>query len=297
MDSRPNRLSEVFGFIGGLIAAPLFGITSYLREARTFHPEGVCYRATARSVAALPALEPMAQRLLGGGLVRLSGAVWKGGRERHDALGFAVRFGELGMERASLTTPARGDQDLLFVTSRRLWTLPLAFFTTDQHDFLRNDYYALTPFEVEGVGRVELRISPRRVAAEGNSRRARLASAVERGEAVFTLEVSMLDQPDRAWRPVVEIQLTEKADVDQTALRFSPFRDGRGIVPRGFVNAMRPAVYAASQYARPKYSSIEPATVAVHPVPATRPRRLRSTARATSRREKRPEDRPTSTEH
>ncbi|MEO8183439.1 MAG: hypothetical protein ABI895_31785 [Deltaproteobacteria bacterium] len=40
-------------------------------------------------------------------------------------------------------------------------------------------------------------------------------------------------------------------DLDQEALRFDPFRAGRGVTPVGFVHALRRATYLASQRARP----------------------------------------------
>ena len=54
------------------------------------------------------------------------------------------------------------------------------------------------------------------------------------------------------WVPVARIELRERADVNQEALAFSPFRDGRGIVPRGLVHALRRRVYPSSQRARPR---------------------------------------------
>jgi hypothetical protein len=40
-------------------------------------------------------------------------------------------------------------------------------------------------------------------------------------------------------------------DLDQEALRFDPFRAGRGIVPVGFVQWVRRLTYASSQRLRP----------------------------------------------
>jgi hypothetical protein len=42
-------------------------------------------------------------------------------------------------------------------------------------------------------------------------------------------------------------------ELDQEALRFDPFRDGRGITPVGFVHSMRKLTYLASQRARPHH--------------------------------------------
>jgi len=55
------------------------------------------------------------------------------------------------------------------------------------------------------------------------------------------------------WDPIATLVLDGPSRLDQEALRFDPFRDGRGIHPVGFVHAMRRWVYAASQWARPAH--------------------------------------------
>ncbi len=47
------------------------------------------------------------------------------------------------------------------------------------------------------------------------------------------------------------ITLAHRARVDDEALRFRPFRTGRGLKPRGFVHALRRGVYKVSQWSRP----------------------------------------------
>jgi hypothetical protein len=49
---------------------------------------------------------------------------------------------------------------------------------------------------------------------------------------------------------VARIDLDQPVELDDRALRFDPFRSGAGIVPVGFVHAIRRAAYAASQHAR-----------------------------------------------
>jgi hypothetical protein len=51
--------------------------------------------------------------------------------------------------------------------------------------------------------------------------------------------------------PVARVVLLERAILDQERLRFSPFRDGKGISPVGFVSGLRRATYLLSQLARP----------------------------------------------
>jgi hypothetical protein len=227
--------------MAGWLLAPVTGTLSLLRRARMFHPEGAVYQAR---VEPLPGPFPgLAKRLEGPALARLSTAWWRGGKEWMDALGVAVRLG-----RDPGVQPRPGDQDLLFATIRHPWTLMLAPLTTEQHDFLANDYYAVAPFDVSGVGRTKLRLvasRPRRLRA--TERDARLREAVERGEASFRLELRVEDR----WVQVARLVLLEPAVLDQETLRFSPFRDGKGLTPRGFVHGLRRATYLFSQAARP----------------------------------------------
>jgi hypothetical protein len=51
----------------------------------------------------------------------------------------------------------------------------------------------------------------------------------------------------RGYAAVARLALLSVEDVEQDHLRFSPFRTGRGVVPRGFVHALRRGAYAASQ--------------------------------------------------
>ena len=238
--------AERAGIWAGWLLAPLTGTLSLLRRARMFHPEGAVYRARVEAVEGPWSM--LGRRLEGPALARLSTAWWRSGKEWLDALGIALRLGrDPGAE------AQRGDQDLLFATIRSPWTTPFAPLTTEQHDFLANDYYAVSPFDVAGVGRAKLRLvsaRPRRLRAQ--NRGARLAEAVDRGEAWLRLELQIA----KRWEPVARIVLVEPAQVDQERLRFSPFRDGKGISPRGFVHGLRRATYLLSQVARPLRSGV-----------------------------------------
>jgi len=239
-DSKP---AELAGAALGWMISPVFALTSALRHARTFHPSGEVYAAevTPAGDAALGAT------LRGPALVRFSSALWKGPQERIDALGCALR-----LRRTADPSPVADadDQDLLFATIRRPWTTALAPLTTDVHDFLGNDYYAVSPFDVPGVGRGYLRLRPTAPSGAPHEPRAqRLRAAVARGDAGMQLEVRRAWH--RRWVPVALVTLRAPVDIDQDRLRFWPFRTGRGIVPRGAVHALRRGVYTLSQWARP----------------------------------------------
>ncbi len=242
--------AELVGLLLGGLLAPVTGLTSFFRRARTFHPEGQVFRARVEAAVSSGPLAPVAARLEGDALVRLSTALWRGGREWVDALGLAIRF-----RRSPQVSPdaAPDDQDLLFATIRSPWTTLIAPLSTEPHDFLSNDYYAVSPFAVVGLdflGKVKWRLVSAGPSFGNGNRAERLASAVEAGTAVFQLEARGLGLRHR-WHKVATVRLKEAVAIDQAALRFSPFRTGRGIEPRGFIHALRHATYAASQSLRP----------------------------------------------
>ncbi len=246
------RASEALGRAVGGVLSPITGEASLLRQARIFHPDGVVFRADVRPLVREGEVGELAQRLAGPALVRLSSAWWRHEKELPDVLGIAVRF--CGREPTTTTseTSAR-DQDLLFATFRHIWTLPLAPLTTNQHDFLANDYHAILPFYVLGLGRVKFRLLPMRQKGTEGSRRERLSQAVVAGNAVLRLEVRQRfpSRPTLSrWEGVAVIDLQERSLVDQEALAFTPFHAGRGIMPVGPFQMIRAATYAASRTGR-----------------------------------------------
>jgi hypothetical protein len=236
--------SETAGTFVGWLLAPVTGAISGIRRARMFHPDGVVYGARVEALAGTP-WGAVAARLAGPALVRLSTAWWRGGRELPDALGVAIRF--RGTDEPS-AEPAPGDQDLLLATIRHPWTLPFAPLTTHVHDFLDNDYYGVSPFAVDGAGLVYLRAVASRTNAGGDNRGERLARAVADGSAWLRLEAR--ERGRTGWQPIAEIHLIAPVAIDQQALRFWPFRNARGLTPRGFVHALRRGTYLASQRVR-----------------------------------------------
>jgi hypothetical protein len=208
---------EALGRYIGDAWAPWLEKISAARHARTFHPDGTVYAAevSADPDSPFPALS---ERLEGPALARLSAALWKGAPRWFDVLGIALRFGD--------------DQDLLFATIRSPFTLPFAPITTDTRDHAANLYWAVSPFEVEGEGRLKFRLR-----------------AATRDGVLWTLEARRVFH--WGYHPLAHIMLTRIADeVDQDVLRFDPYRDGLGITPSGLVHAIRPAAYAGSQRGR-----------------------------------------------
>ncbi len=214
-----------------------------------FHPEGLLFSGELEVVAGGP-YEQIASQLGRTVLARLSGALRRGGRESLDVLGIGLR-----MHRGhKLKTHAIAtDQDLLFATIRSPLTLGLAPFTTSSHDFFDNRYYAVSPFAIEGMHRVELRLSPVMRPEHEGSRAEKLRAAVAAGEAKF--ELAARKTLHFGWEPIARITLLKESELDQETLRFDPFQNGAGIVPVGVVNTIRKLVYPASQAGRPDHEA------------------------------------------
>ena len=242
-------LGEHLGRFAGLLFAPLTGAFSLLRHARMFHPEGVVYTSDVEAASDTP-WPAVAARLAGPALIRVSTAWWRDGRELPDALGLAIRFRRRVQPAPE---PDDGDQDLLLATIRHPWTTAFAPLTTHVHDFLDNDYYGVSPFFVDGIGFVYLRAVGSRPHPTGCDRGERLADAVADGTASWRIEARTASQ--RQWHPLAELRPRAEAQIDQAALRFWPFREGRGLRPRGFVHALRRAAYRASWALRPHRSA------------------------------------------
>ena len=202
-------LTGLAGGAAGLLLAPLFGIGSYLRQARFFHPRGVCYRADVQPAAG--PLHALGARLGPAALVRLSGAWWRS-REWPDVLGIALRF-----QASPGAVPTDGDQDLLLATIPLPVLTPVAPLWTNVHDFLDNTYYGVSPFEVTAIGSLRFRLRPAAPAPAGTDRNRRLAAAAAAGTAVLQLQAQ--DAPGATFYPVAELRLTTELAVDQEALR------------------------------------------------------------------------------
>lgn len=247
-----GALPTTLGRIAGWAMAPFFGVVSFARHARTFHPRGPIYHAFVRVDDRAPVhIANIARRLAGPALVRFSGALWKHAEDVQDVLGCAIRLRRNDEE---TPVPAADDQDLLFATIRRPYTMPFSPLSTNVEDYLANDYFAVSPFDVGLERRIYLRIHPehRSIQPKG-TRSEKLARDVVKGDARLNLEYGF--EPFGPWLPLATVGLKRVAHIDGEALRFRPFRAGRGVRPRGFVHALRTGVYAMSQWARPSLAA------------------------------------------
>ena len=242
-------MREALGSVVGAMGAGPVALSSALRRARTFHPRGVLATGHLEPFSSVAAMAT-SERFVGHALVRLSGALSKGDAQTHEVLGIGLRISDHMIRSAD---PAAGDQDLTFATIVSPLMLPIAGVTTRSDDFLANKFWGVAPFRIEGVGRVKLRLSPMVVAdMQREARRERLERAIAERRACFLVEMRHTMQ--LPWEPLATLVLDGLSRIDQEALRFDPFRAGRGIEPVGFVHAVRKYVYRASQWARPAYT-------------------------------------------
>ncbi|MCY0986558.1 hypothetical protein OV203_05475 [Nannocystis sp. ILAH1] len=241
-------IQNYIGRVLGVAMAPLAFVASAVRRDRIFHPDGVLYRAEVKPDAQHGALKPLAKRLGGAALVRLSGALWRWpqGRRRPDLLGVALRV------RGNDETTVRllpGDQDLSFVTATTVLRRPISTFATDAGDFLDNSYHSIFPYLLDDLGRVYLRLVPLQPAPAGADRNQRLALAVTKEKATLRLELQAAALGDD-WHSLATIDLREHLEVDEDAFELHPGTSAMGLVPDGLMQSARPEIYAASEAGR-----------------------------------------------
>ena len=229
-------LREALGTICGYIIGLFMGLISALRMARIFHPRGILFEAKVES------LRPEILSFYDNALVRLSSALWKK-KEWTDILGLAIRFYHPKSKRL--------DQDLLFATFKYVWELPLKFFTSHHHNFLDNQYYSVLPFRMNPEVVCRFKVTAESIHNKSlKNREDQIIWAQRRHRANFKLWGSFNDGP---WIAIAKIKLIKISDIDQEALAFSPFQNGLGIYPFGFLQHLRKGAYTMGQLARPRH--------------------------------------------
>lgn len=257
----------------GKLAASFFAFVSgVVRNARTFHPDGRVFRASACSLNPADAELARAADLLAGdailrigmGVMKKSWPAWLADRIP-DAPSIATRFytaatpGELRLERR-----AGEDLDLLATAGGdRLWKLIVNLATgggsygLHQLDYFQNVYYADVPYRINGSALdVWLRVIPEGAEqdrgdspTDGAGRERALTEAVAR-HATFRIEAQRTGSSSEPFVAVAQIRLEEEVQIDQEALHFDPVA-GRGLNPHGLLTDIRKRVYPASAQSRP----------------------------------------------
>ena len=219
----------------GAASSIVFGLASFVRRARVFHPDGVAFAATVD-------VDPGANRVLPTGshpaVVRFSRGA--GLPEAvPDILGLALRLVDVhgpGLH-----------QDLLLVTSGLRFGLRHAL--VPARTFGHGRWSTLLPYEVAGrrlvFGARPLSPSLREARRLDDLRRlARGSDAVR-----FALEVA---EPSGDWEPVGTVTLgAERSDEENEGLRFNPANTGGGIELSGVLQTVRRRAYQGSQQGRP----------------------------------------------
>ncbi len=243
------KLREGAGWASGYAMGLGTGITALLRQSRMFHPRGMTYQARVVPISN-PNVGFDLNLFAGTAVLRLSSAWWKK-VEWRDVLGIAVRFTQTRNPKEEADPQ---DQDLLFATIQYPWTTPLGPFTTKYHDFLANEFYAVSPFMFEEDNSLfKIRLSPQMKTsgkASKISRAQRFENAVKEGTAAFDLQVQLKGR--KKWESLAKIEVLHALPLDQEKLRFSPFQTGLKLHPRGYVHFLRVGTYRMSQALRPK---------------------------------------------
>jgi hypothetical protein len=218
----------------GRVAGPAFGIGSFLRRARVFHPRGRSFPARVR----IPGDPRFAGTVLGragvhDGVVRFSRGAGVP-EPLPDVLGLAVRL-EL----------AEGPQDMLLVSSAAAPVARHAILPA--RDYGATHYSSITPFRVGGttavLGARAEHVGPPRPL----ERLAQLEDAL--GAVRFRILVA---EPTGPWTTAGVVELGPPVpDAHGERVRYTPFHRAGGLEPVGAVNALRRRAYADSQAARP----------------------------------------------
>lgn len=241
-ESRVLTAGHALGMLVGATIAPSFFSLAFARGGRVFHADGETFGG--RFVATGD--DAFARRLEGRVLVRFSPGIARHLSEAPDVLGCAVRFRRQG-ELDDPTLQA-GDQDLLTASVRSFRHLKAAKLSTNSHDYLDNVYWAVALFTVPGHGVGTLRWTGHtRPSDPDTSRSTRVNEAIASRDATLRLEfVSIAGET----HPLGELRLEQRLEIDQGALRMSPFHEGRGLHPVGFINGIRRVAYWASEGGR-----------------------------------------------
>jgi hypothetical protein len=218
----------------GRVAGPAFGLGSFLRRARVFHPRGRSFTARVRC----PGDARFAGTVFGGagvhdGVLRLSRGAGLP-EPLPDILGLAVRL-----------DLAEGPQDLLLVSSASAPGARHAILPA--RDYGTTHYSSITPFRL-GTTTVVLGARTEQVGEPRSLERLdQLEAAVD--PVRFRLLVA---EPTGPWTTVGVVEIGPRVpDARGESVRYTPFHRAGGLEPVGAVNALRRRAYADSQAARP----------------------------------------------
>ena len=232
---RPSgAATPVIEATAGAASSVVFGLASFVRRARIFHPDGVAFAATVdvEGGGVLPVGQHEA-------VVRFSRGVGLPESLR-DILGLAVRL-----------VDAHGPgqhQDLLLVTSGSRPGLRHAL--VPARTFGHERWSSILPYEVgDARRRVVFGARPRSAALDRASRLDDLRRLVAAGGVRFSLEVA---SPAGRWDEIGILRIGDALPDDVSeGLRFNPANTGGTVAPVGVLQTIRRLAYRGSQRARP----------------------------------------------
>ena len=217
----------------GAASSVVFGLASFVRRARVFHPDGVAF--SARVEVARPGVLPAGSHEA---VVRFSRGAGLP-ESLPDILGLAVRLVDVHGEGLH--------QDLLLVTSGSRPGLRHAL--VPARTFGHERWSTLLPYDVGGR-RVVFGARPLSPALEGARRLEDLRQLADRrGPVRFALELA---EPRGPWEEVGILTVGRpRSDDEGERLRFNPANSGGGIRPVGVLQTVRRRAYLGSQEGRP----------------------------------------------
>lgn len=219
----------------GAVSSVAFGLASFVRRARVFHPDGVAFAATVD----VPAGDGVLPAGTHDAVVRFSRGAGLP-ESMPDILGLALRLVDLhgpGLH-----------QDLLLVTSGSRPGARHAL--VPARTFGHRRWSTLLPYEVAGR-RIVFGARPSSASLGGAHRLDDLRRlATEEGDPLrFVLEVA---EPKGDWREIASLEVGRELGEDENErLRFNPANTGGGIEPVGVLQTVRRRAYLGSQEGRP----------------------------------------------
>lgn len=217
----------------GAASSMVFGLASFVRRARVFHPDGAAFVAkveVAVGDGVLPAgsHDAVVRFSRGAGLPE----------SMPDILGLALRVLDLHGPGVH--------QDLLLVTSGSRPGARHAL--VPARTFGHRRWSTLLPYDVGGR-RIVFGARPSSAALDEAHRLGDLRRVAAAGEVRFTLEVA---PPTGAWEDVAVLSIGDELPEDENeALRFNPANTGGRIRPVGVLQTIRRRAYLGSQRGRP----------------------------------------------
>lgn len=227
--------SPIIEATAGAASSVVFGLASFVRRARVFHPDGVAFAATVDVADAHGVLPPGSHDAL----VRFSRGAGLP-ESMPDILGLALRLVDLYGPGAH--------QDLLLVTSGSRPGARHAL--VPSRTFGHRRWSTVLPYVVGGR-RVVFGARPTSPDLDGARQLDDLRRLARTGEDAVRFALEMAE-PTGGWQELAAIRVGhECSEAENEGLRFNPANTGGGIQAVGALQTIRRRAYLGSQKGRP----------------------------------------------